>query len=302
MTVSPILQILPWNGYQGALSLTFDDGDPSQLEVAIPELTKRNLRGTFFLIYDRLTRVEDWKRAVSSGQEIGNHSLSHKRAKDLALGEAEQQVCEAKKKLEDLFKTSFSTFAYPFTEINPALRRSAQTHHLLSRGGVGRPYFSPFSDPDWDYLPSQVAYSHTSSGVYKGWADQAILQGSWTIPQFHAFEGTLTGWQPLAARAFVDFLDYLMERQMEIWIAPMGEVGAYWKAQKTLEENVPKREATKTTWIWNKLRLLPNGVTLKAQVTGKNFKVSQNGKELQPISNSLYLVSFDEKELAIEHE
>lgn len=300
MSVPSTLQVIPWNGYKGALSLTFDDGDPSQLDVAIPELAKRNFKGTFFLIHDRLVRVEDWKKAADSGQEIGNHSLTHKRAKDLAPGEAEQQVSEAKKRLEELFSIPILAFAYPFTEINPALRRSAQTHHLLSRGGMGDYFFMPESFPDWDYLPSQVAYTLTSSGIYKGWADKAISMGSWTIPQFHAFEGTLTGWQPLAAGTFVDFLDYLVERQKEIWIAPIGEVGAYWKAQKQLEDSKPKQVATRTTWNWDKPSLFPHGLILKVQIKGKNVKVSQNGKELKSLADSLYAVYFDEKELTIE--
>lgn len=300
MSVPFTLQVIPWNGYKGALSLTFDDGDPSQLDVAVPELAKRDFKGTFFLIQDRLVQVEDWKRAADAGQEIGNHSLTHKRAKDLVPGEAERQVLEAKNLLEDLFKMPLLTFAYPFTEINPALRRSAQTHHLLSRGGMGSYYLMPASFPDWDYLPSPVAYTLTSSGVYKGWADQAIAMGSWTIPQFHAFEGTLTGWQPLAAVTFVDFLDYLVERRNEIWIAPMGEVGAYWKAQKQLEEAKPEQVSTKTTWTWDKPPLFPHGLILKVQIKGKNIGISQKGKALQSLADSLYAVHFDEKELTVE--
>src|SRR5208282_4951521 len=71
-------QVLTWNGYKAAFSLTYDDGDPIHLDVAVPEMAKRNLRGTFFLIAGKLDRVEDWKKILASGQEIGNHTVTHR--------------------------------------------------------------------------------------------------------------------------------------------------------------------------------------------------------------------------------
>jgi len=293
-------EILPWNGYKGALSLTFDDGDPSQLDVAIPEMEKRGLRGTFYLIAERLTRPGEWKKAAASGQEIGNHSLSHKRAKTLSSGEEENQIGEAKNILENLCGVPVPTFAYPFTEITPALRRTAQAHHLLSRGGMGEYYFPPNSDPDWAYLPSQVAYSLTSPGVYKGWADEALRRQSWTIPQLHAFEGTATGWQPLPRKNLVEFLDYLVEVKKDLWIAPLGEVGSYWRAQKAVEEAQPKEDGKRTSWVWERTDLFPKGIRLKVMMSDKKLKVSQIGKLLPSSPNGVYSISFDEKELTVE--
>jgi len=40
----------PWpHGCKGALSLTFDDGLPNQLEKAVPLLAEFDLRATFYL-------------------------------------------------------------------------------------------------------------------------------------------------------------------------------------------------------------------------------------------------------------
>jgi peptidoglycan/xylan/chitin deacetylase (PgdA/CDA1 family) len=80
---APALEVLPWNGHQAAVSLTFDDGNPSQLDVAIPELNKYGFHGTFFLIANHLDRLDDWKKASAQGHEIGNHSLDHKHLWDL---------------------------------------------------------------------------------------------------------------------------------------------------------------------------------------------------------------------------
>src|SRR5947208_132694 len=79
-------QVLPWNGYRSAISLTFDDGDPIHLDLVFPELQKRKLRATFFLITNKLDRIEDWKKLAASGQEIGNHTLDHKHVGEFKPG------------------------------------------------------------------------------------------------------------------------------------------------------------------------------------------------------------------------
>ncbi|HEY7533141.1 MAG TPA: polysaccharide deacetylase family protein, partial [Nitrospiraceae bacterium] len=44
-------QITPWRDNRaGAVSLTFDDGLPSQVEDAVPVLNARNLKASFFVI------------------------------------------------------------------------------------------------------------------------------------------------------------------------------------------------------------------------------------------------------------
>ena len=299
MSKSLPFRILPWNDHKGALSLTFDDGDPSQLDFAIPEMEKRGLKGTFYLIAEKLTRPEDWKKAAARGQEIGNHSLNHKRVKDLVPGETEKQVADAKKKLEDLTQAPVPTFAYPFTEINPALRGSAQCHHLLARGGMGEYYFTPDSEPDWAYLPSQVAMSMTSPGIYKGWAEEALRRRSWTLPQFHAFEGTVSGWQPLPRKNFTEFLDHIVELKRDLWIAPLGEVGLYWLAQKRVEEAVIE-EKKRLTLTWKTGDLFPKGIRLKAMMDDNSSKVFQMGRAVPSSLNGVFEISFDEKELIIE--
>jgi peptidoglycan/xylan/chitin deacetylase (PgdA/CDA1 family) len=297
---SPSFEVLPWNGYRAALSLTFDDGDASQLDIAVPELEKRNLRGTFYLIAGRLVRPEDWKKVIASGQEAGNHSLNHKHARDLVPGEEQNQVAEGKRALESLLGVPIPSFAYPFTEITPGLRKSVEVSHLLARGGEGEYYMRPDQTPDWFYLPSQVAFSQTAFEVYQGWADQSVAQGAWTIPQLHAFEGTATGWQPLSRKTLNLFLDHLVERRKELWIAPLGEVGTYWLAQKAVEKSKKVEAKGKTSWTWKKPTFFPTNLVLKIKTMTNGAKVTQKNRLLKPESGNIYHVSFDAEELTIE--
>ena len=78
---TPTLRVIPWNNHEAALSLTFDESRPVQLDVVIPEVNKR-LHATVFLIVSKTTRLAEGQLP---GQEIGNHSVCHEHAADLSM-------------------------------------------------------------------------------------------------------------------------------------------------------------------------------------------------------------------------
>ena len=62
-------------GTQGAVSLTFDDGMPSQLDRALPVLDRFEIKATFYVTpgygdWDR--NIERWQRVAAEGHELGN--------------------------------------------------------------------------------------------------------------------------------------------------------------------------------------------------------------------------------------
>src|SRR5882724_12577546 len=117
----PGLKVLPWNGHQAALSLTFDDSRAVHLDVVVPELNKRHLHATFFLIVSKTSRLDDWRKARLQVHEIGNHTVSHEQPSDLNKAGEELQVEDAKKFLESNFNANILSFAYPFTEVSSGL-------------------------------------------------------------------------------------------------------------------------------------------------------------------------------------
>jgi len=65
-------------GKEAAISLSFDDGRYSQVEVGTSLLDSFNTKATFYVVPSAVVeRLEGWKKAVASGHEIGNHSLHH---------------------------------------------------------------------------------------------------------------------------------------------------------------------------------------------------------------------------------
>jgi peptidoglycan/xylan/chitin deacetylase (PgdA/CDA1 family) len=65
-------------GKKMGLSLTFDDARLSQVDKGIPLLNSYGVKATFYLSPDNMKkRLSLWKKAVTSGHDIGNHSLLH---------------------------------------------------------------------------------------------------------------------------------------------------------------------------------------------------------------------------------
>ncbi|HEX3423130.1 MAG TPA: polysaccharide deacetylase family protein [Sphingomicrobium sp.] len=63
---------------KGYVSLTYDDGLESQLEIAAPQLERAGFRGTFYLTWNNMKdRAADWTALARRGHELANHSVSH---------------------------------------------------------------------------------------------------------------------------------------------------------------------------------------------------------------------------------
>ncbi|MCF6437518.1 polysaccharide deacetylase family protein [Pseudoalteromonas sp. MMG022] len=66
------------NGASNAVSITFDDGRHSQLDIGVPILNKHGIKATFYVSRDNVVaRLPDWQKVVANGHEIGNHTTSH---------------------------------------------------------------------------------------------------------------------------------------------------------------------------------------------------------------------------------
>ena len=63
---------------KGYVSITYDDGLASQLDVAVPQLEQAGFHGTFYLTWNNMKgRAADWAALVKRGHELANHSVSH---------------------------------------------------------------------------------------------------------------------------------------------------------------------------------------------------------------------------------
>jgi hypothetical protein len=241
MSASP-----PWPpGCRGALSLTFDDGLPSQLRVAAPMMNDLGLKGTFYLCprgNDWQKSMERWRPVYEAGHEIGNHSMSHTCSRafsddpaaqgleTMTLAEIEADVTEAERRLSELFPAEQRSFAYPCFQSHVGEGETRQSYVPV----IARRFIAARA---WGELPNAAAtcdLHHLWSWMVRGHhgphlvglAEQCAAQGRWGILTFH---GIHEGHLPVADVDFRELCTHLAQAE-HIWVAPVAEVAAAIKA------------------------------------------------------------------------
>jgi hypothetical protein len=232
-----------WLPYQGAVSLTFDDGTQNQLDKAVPALDEFGLKGSFYLNpggTDWLARLAPWQPVTARGHEIGNHTLAHPCPnnilgqpggfEDLSLADIEADILEAQARLERLVPHQTQwTFAYPCygTTVGSGAGRQSYTPFVASHFLAGRVW----GEYGFGNRPAEVdlscAWSESvermSGHQMIGLVEDITGQGRWAILVFHEIDGSrLT----VASHDFRILLNHLRRRADAIWTAPMVAVAA----------------------------------------------------------------------------
>ncbi|HHV15224.1 MAG TPA: polysaccharide deacetylase family protein [Gelria sp.] len=96
--------------------LTFDDGYRSMYDFVMPELMKRDMVATFFIITDKFNHPgyvnESMVREMhKNGMEIASHSHTHC---DLRYADLKEELNQSKKLLENIIDDTVYSFCYPY--------------------------------------------------------------------------------------------------------------------------------------------------------------------------------------------
>jgi peptidoglycan/xylan/chitin deacetylase (PgdA/CDA1 family) len=101
------------------ISLTFDDGNASDVLVALPELTKRDLTASFFVCAGRIGKKHYLSEAMirellGAGMGVGSHGMNHCDWRLLDSAGLRCEISEARRKLEDVVQQPITNVAIPF--------------------------------------------------------------------------------------------------------------------------------------------------------------------------------------------
>jgi hypothetical protein len=192
------LKVIDWAGFKGAVTYTFDDSQPSQIE-HYAQLEAVGIHVTFYLSSGWASTSSQydatWQRAVRDGHEIGNHTVHHCHA-DLtgcsvgaSLG---SQLAEIDTNAAYISQHEgqgvVSTMASPFGDGNWA--NFARQRVFLSRD-VNRGMVAPNDSTDPFHLPCFMAGDASIGGVgtqqsaFNGFIDTARSGDRWLIFLFH---------------------------------------------------------------------------------------------------------------------
>jgi hypothetical protein len=230
-----------WAPYQGAVSISFDDGTWNQLEKAVPTLDEFDIKATFYLMpRDELMRDQfsHWQVVARHGHELGNHTLSHWCSntisgetgglEDRTLPQIESDILAAQQRLELIAPHQKEwTFAYPCnnTEVGRGFSRQSYVplvaKHFVA-GRIGGEYGFANHPLVVDLAACWGAPTYRMSSFEMiGMVDQLTRDGRWLILVFHHLDGSRI---TVGHREFRDLLDFLAVNREKIWTAPVISV------------------------------------------------------------------------------
>jgi len=130
------------------IRLTFDDGNISDLETALPELLRRGLKAVFFICVGLLDRpgfigAGDLRRLVDNGMIIGTHGMHHRRWRSLSGADLDEEIVEARHRLEDMIGRPITKASIPGgfydRRLLSTLRKAGYAGVYTSDGGTSHP-------------------------------------------------------------------------------------------------------------------------------------------------------------------
>jgi len=137
--------------------LTFDDAYDDFFSNAFPVLDRLGFKATVFVVVDRIGKTSDWDEAKGfkpqrllsleqirelhrHGVQFGSHTLTHPWLSDLPDQDIEREVCDSKRKLEDILGSEVTCFAYPWgiadMRVRAAVARAGYKAALTAREGL----------------------------------------------------------------------------------------------------------------------------------------------------------------------
>ena len=145
--------------------ITFDDGQRSVREVALPVLERFGYPAVLFMPTDfvggtndfdsepdeRLCDWDDLRELMLRGVAVQSHGVSHRSFSELAPAERAQELERSKAALEAELEQAVELFAYPYGDdagLPPELRETlARTGYRAAFGYGGGPFAIPADDP-----------------------------------------------------------------------------------------------------------------------------------------------------------
>jgi peptidoglycan/xylan/chitin deacetylase (PgdA/CDA1 family) len=230
------------NGARAALSLSFDDARPSQVETGLALLDRFGVEVTFFVLPSNVeTHLAGWKRAVAAGHEIGNHTLDHpcsgnfawsrgKALEDHSLAQMRREIDEANRRIHALLGVTPLSFAYPCGE--KSVGRGVDTRSYVPLVAesflVGRGWPDEVSnDPGFCDLAQVMGLPMDGKDFEQllPILEKARESGRWTILVGH--EIGESGDETTRVAMLEKLLSHVSDPANGWWVAPVGDVARY---------------------------------------------------------------------------
>lgn len=237
-------QSMIWpKGKIAAIVLTYDDALHSQLDVAVPQLAKAHLHGTFFLDGD--ITPDDmlrWRAVARAGHELGNHSTNHPCPRAMLPDRVQYltdnydvprmlgEIAVMNDILFGIDGKRTRTFSVPCSQMlvggidyTDALRSSGLARYVRTGGDAWRSVITDFAKLDVFQVPSYGPVDKPEGPTLIAYVDRVREARGLGVLQFH---GTGGDYLEVAARSHQALVDHL-RKHPELWVATFQEVMDY---------------------------------------------------------------------------
>lgn len=111
--------------------ITFDDGNKSDIELALPILKEYGIKAKFFPIINRIglqdyMTWDDIQSLLDAGMQIGSHGLDHITWTECSQDQLFNELHISRQTLEQQLKTPITCAAAPFGAISPHVYKAAK--------------------------------------------------------------------------------------------------------------------------------------------------------------------------------
>jgi hypothetical protein len=137
-------QITPWrHNRAAAVTLTFDDGVPSQVNDAVPLLNERGLKASFFVIPSVVpdefngfdVTWDQWRQVAAFGHEIGSQTFTDPDLTTLSDSQLRFELSESQRVInEQIPSQACVSLIYPFGVSDPHVQAVASEYYVSARG------------------------------------------------------------------------------------------------------------------------------------------------------------------------
>lgn len=300
---SQIGTVCKWNDdKKAAVVLTFDDWSPGQYSIAVPELKKRNINGTFFII---LSSVEPWNHPWSEviktadyGNEIGNHTQTHPDLSKISAARLDSEIRSMKDTLDKhVTSQTVVSLAYPLGAYNDqVLKEVKESGHIAARSvfSVSQNYTYNFAPKENDYfqiLTYQMDGSRSTSDFFQ--QIKNIINGGGLLTYlYHSLDnaqGTYNdNWfAKVLQDSLQKQLDTLVSVRNKVWITTLGKAIKYHR-EATCAKIIEEIPYNGQQWVVNLTDTLSNNglynqpLSIKLKTNGvKYLEIAQNNQALK---------------------
>lgn len=130
-----------------AVCFTFDDNFARHSELIAPAFLQRGFRCTFYLNPGENGFIENhlnnYLALLHQGFEIGSHGFVHDNLRELSPADAEKNLRNSARSIQDLFHVYPATFAFPYHDYNDETLAMARACHIETRNTLAHSLWLP---------------------------------------------------------------------------------------------------------------------------------------------------------------